>query len=503
MNSPAQSAEQMRGEVAFRRFHAGGVNDGTLAYMRLACGERRGLFRDLALRGVAVSPFLELGAETGAVSLLLTNDLKADGLALDLSRDVFAALPAYAARLDLPRLPSRAWGDAHGLPLRNNALPFAVSWGTLHHFPDARPILAELRRVLAPGGMLLVGDEPVRRRLSLHLSRTRALHALPPWMRFLLRVHVLPWFVDVDGREAVEAGAAEMQFSRATYKRLLAGAFERVEMSDHPYITAMIRAGGPLARLALRPLGRELAAKAEVAWFGGAIGARCVKEPEVGASWLAEPGLRPVHEAPGAGARRFLLRKRAGQTTLGIHFASKADDVGFVVDGIAVSPRPLADPRALELALPDDAVRRGTIRLELKSSHEARPAHFVFTDHQGRNPFWIDCAAPMPAAPDIEAALGCPACWTVSERCRADLCGEPCRAHERDGLETKGNRVSVRAGANIDFRAVAACPVGAIDRPALTRADETTCRCPQCGGVYPISDGIIDLLTPRARKALA
>jgi SAM-dependent methyltransferase/uncharacterized protein YbaR (Trm112 family) len=494
MTSLAQSDEQMRGEASFRRFHAAGVNDGTLAYMQLAVRERRGLFRDLALRGVAVSPFLELGAETGAISLLLANDLAAAGLALDLSRDALAAMPAYAARLALPNLPHRAWGDAHGLPLRNNALPFAVAWGALHHFPDPRPVLAELRRVLAPGGMLLVGDEPVRRLLALHLSRTRTLHSLPAWTRALLHLHLLPWFVDVDGREAVEAGAQ--------YKRWLAGAFERVEMSDHPYVTAMIRAAGPLARLLLWPLGRTRATKAEVMLFGGAIGARCRKDPETGGVWLAEGGQRPMHEAPAAGMRCLLLRKRAGLDRLRVYFETKPDRLTVLIDDLPIAARPFA-PDALDFALPADALQRSTIRLVLNSTDEIRPAHFVFADAAGRNSFWIDCAAPPSPAPDIERALACPACWTVTARCRADLCGQPCLEKARDSLAVQQNRMTVRANAGVDPAAVAVCPVNAIDRPPLSCTADDEWSCPQCGQKYATTDGIMNLLTPRARKALS
>ncbi len=500
MSPSAQSDEQMRGEVAFRRFHQQGVNKGTLAYMRLACRERRGLFHDLALRGATLSPFLELGAETGANSLLLTNDLHADGLALDLSRDALAALPAYAAELRYDRQPHRAWGDAHGLPLRNGALPFAVVWGTLHHFTDPRPVLAELRRVLAPGALLLVGDEPVRRRLSLHLTRTRTLAALPPWQRLLLRAHLLPWAVDVDGREAVDAGATEMQFARRTYKQMLAAAFERVELTDHPYVTATIRSAGPLARLLLWPLGPVLSAKAQVAWFGGAIGARCWKEPGAGGAWLDGAVARPLHLAPAGGPRSFLLRKRVGHDCLALHFAAEPEALKVFIDGEAADARP-SGTNVREMNLPPAAVLRGTIRLDLDSPAATPLAHIVFTGERERTPLWSVCAAPEPPAPDIAGALACPACWTVAPRCRADLCGTPCLAFG-GGLARAGLQVAVRDHAAVDPRAVAACPVAAIDRPALVPASGEAYLCSRCQARYAVTGGIADLLTPRARKAL-
>jgi hypothetical protein len=180
--------------------------------------------------------------------------------------------------------------------------------------------------------------------------------------------------------------------------------------------------------------------------FGGAIGARCRKDPETGGVWLAEGGQRPMHEAPAAGMRCLLLRKRAGLDRLRVYFETKPDRLTVLIDDLPIAARPFA-PDALDFALPADALQRSTIRLVLNSTDEIRPAHFVFADAAGRNSFWIDCAAPPSPAPDIERALACPACWTVTARCRADLCGQPCLEKARDSLAVQQNRMTVRANA--------------------------------------------------------
>jgi SAM-dependent methyltransferase len=42
--------------------------------------------------------------------------------------------------------------DAESLPFPDNTFDFVYSWGVLHHTPGTRPAIAELRRVLKPGG---------------------------------------------------------------------------------------------------------------------------------------------------------------------------------------------------------------------------------------------------------------------------------------------------------------------------------------------------------------
>jgi len=484
-----QNDAELRGEAEFRRFHAHGVNEPTLDYLRMCLTERRDLFRDLALRESRLSPFVEIGAETGVNSLLLTGDLGAAGLALDISRDALAVMPQYAERLHVAALPWRVWGDAYSLPLRNDSLALAVCWGALHHLADPRPALAELRRVLAPGGLLLVGDEPVRRRLSLRLGRTRDYRALGGAARWLVRAHLLPWLMSIGGREAVAAGAAEWQFSRRAYKIWLTEAFEQVDLQDYPYTTATIRSAGPAARGLLSLLGPTWAPKAEVAWFGGAIGARCRKAPE---PLIAAPAAGP------AGRRTYLLRKQPGHDRLRVIGPFTSTPV-LRIDGETVIP----DGDG-QLILPPASHRRGAVKLET----DGPPLeHFVFTGGEANRPLWLPPPRSTAPVESVEAALACPACWTVNERCRPDLCGRPCTAAAPAGvMRPAGGRMVVETGREPGWRAVRACPAGAIERPALQPPSDAdgspVYRCPQCGTDYSTEDGIVDLRSPRARRVL-
>lgn len=506
MPSPTQERRlrQMRGEVNFRRFHALGPDPRTLDYLQLCYEQRRGLFRDLALRGAATSPFLEIGAETGANSLLLTNDLQADGIALDISRDALAAMPAYAERMKLARLPMRLCADAHRLPLRNNSLPLAIVWGTLHHFVDPAPVLAEIRRVLAPGGLLAIGDEPVRRLLSLHLARTRTLHSLPPWQRVLLRGHVLPWLVDVDGAEAVAAGATEMQFTRGQYKRMLTDHFEEVLLSDQPYITADIRAAGPLGRALLAPLGASLAAKAEVTLFGGAIGAHCRKLPTPTAAWLDEGVARSLSTAPAQGRRHFVLRKRAIHRQLEILFAAPLDAAMRVfIDDQPLTPTATQRPDRLRVALPEASKPHSMVRLTIDAGEaNAEVSGFVLSDDHGGAVLWSPALPPPDVAGKASGALACPHCMTVNNRCRADLCGRPCLTHAAGALRIEGDKAVAQA-AEIPPAAVAACPASAIDRPPLVQRPETgDFTCLVCGTDFAPQDDIFTLLDHESAREL-
>jgi len=51
-------------------------------------------------------------------------------------------------------------GDAGRLPFRDAAFDLVVARGVLHHLPDVAAALAEWRRVLAPGGAVVLVSEP-------------------------------------------------------------------------------------------------------------------------------------------------------------------------------------------------------------------------------------------------------------------------------------------------------------------------------------------------------
>jgi SAM-dependent methyltransferase len=117
-----------------------------------------------ALGGWPDRPFgdaLEIGSGTGYFSLnLMQLGLIERLTATDISPRMLAELRATAARLGL-EVETRTL-DAERLPFGDRSFDFAFGHAVLHHLPDLEAALAELRRVLRPGGTLAFCGEPSR-----------------------------------------------------------------------------------------------------------------------------------------------------------------------------------------------------------------------------------------------------------------------------------------------------------------------------------------------------
>ncbi|MCX7886209.1 MAG: class I SAM-dependent methyltransferase, partial [Verrucomicrobiae bacterium] len=98
--------------------------------------------------------FLEVGAGTGREGHRLA-ELGARVILLDIS---WEALRLSRTVSDLPRL---VRGDALRAPFADGTFDFLYHQGLLEHFRDPMPLLRENRRLLKPGGYLLV-DVPQR-----------------------------------------------------------------------------------------------------------------------------------------------------------------------------------------------------------------------------------------------------------------------------------------------------------------------------------------------------
>src|SRR5947207_12711104 len=102
---------------------------------------------------------LEVGAGTGFFLLNLWQaGFVEEAHATDLSLGMLGACGANARRLGCGL--RTAAGDAEALPYADGAFDLVVGHAFLHHLPDYKAAIAEMRRVLRPGGALLIAGEP-------------------------------------------------------------------------------------------------------------------------------------------------------------------------------------------------------------------------------------------------------------------------------------------------------------------------------------------------------
>lgn len=111
------------------------------------------------LRHLELAPgqaLADLGCGTGALLGAVAaapggGDIRMVGL------DVTPSMLAYARRRLPPSVPLVA-ADAGALPLRDATLDTVVSVSSFHYWADPAAALAEVRRVLRPGGRLVITD---------------------------------------------------------------------------------------------------------------------------------------------------------------------------------------------------------------------------------------------------------------------------------------------------------------------------------------------------------
>jgi len=100
---------------------------------------------------------LDFGCGTGTLGLRLAQDHAARLIFADASPAMLAVLRGKLAGLNLPEAQVIETGKG-SLPLPAATVDLAVSLMALHHIEDAAGALRTLRRLLIPGGLLLLGD---------------------------------------------------------------------------------------------------------------------------------------------------------------------------------------------------------------------------------------------------------------------------------------------------------------------------------------------------------
>ena len=124
---------------------------------------------------------LEIGAGTGYFGLNLTlSGVVGEYTATDISPGMLDALSASAERLGVEV--DTDCCDASALPFPNDSFDIVFGHAVLHHLPDLPGAMAELRRVLRPGGVIAFCGEPSHYgdRLA-ELPKRMAFRAAPAW----------------------------------------------------------------------------------------------------------------------------------------------------------------------------------------------------------------------------------------------------------------------------------------------------------------------------------
>ena len=202
----AQSFAVKRAQVEFHNFASLGEPERA---MRVYAEEnvRRGqVIRNHLVFLGELSPFLEIGSNVGHTSYMLANQFGAEGFALDLSADSLRYGVALQDAWGLSRAPVRVAGDAANLPFAGGSLRMVCAFQMLSQFMNIESVFLEVKRVLAPGGVFLFAEEPLKRLLTLGLYRCPYYETMKRWERKMYDWGLLGYLVrDVIGAHQEES----------------------------------------------------------------------------------------------------------------------------------------------------------------------------------------------------------------------------------------------------------------------------------------------------------
>lgn len=202
----AQSFSVKRAQVEFHNFASLGEPERVIA-LYAEENRRRGALISAHRAFIGeMTPFLEIGANAGHTSYMLANEFGAGGFALDISADSLRHGTFLQDYWHLPRAPIRIAGDAVHLPFAEGSLRFVMAYQLLSQFMNLETVFLEVKRVLAPGGVFLFAEEPLKRMLSLRLYRCPYYDTMKPWERKLYDWGLLGYLVrDVIGAHQEES----------------------------------------------------------------------------------------------------------------------------------------------------------------------------------------------------------------------------------------------------------------------------------------------------------
>jgi ubiquinone/menaquinone biosynthesis C-methylase UbiE len=202
----SQAFSVKRAQVEFHNFASLGEFDRAVGVYAEENTRRGAIIRNHLEFIGPMSPFLEIGANAGHTSYMLANEFGAEGFALDISADALRHGLALKDQWGLAKSPIRVAGDAANLPFEDGSIQFVLAFQMLSQFMNMESVFLEVKRVLAPGGIFLFAEEPLKRKLSARLYRCPYYQSMKPWERKLYDWGLLGYLVrDVIGAHQEES----------------------------------------------------------------------------------------------------------------------------------------------------------------------------------------------------------------------------------------------------------------------------------------------------------
>ncbi len=202
----AQSLSVKRAEVEWHNFASLGQPERALEIYADQNRRRGTVIRNHLDFIGPMTPFLEIGSSAGHSSYMMANEFGAAGFALDISADALRHGIYLQEAWKLDRAPVRVAGDAANLPFRDGSLRMVLAFQMLSQFIGMERVFEEVNRVLAPGGIFLFAEEPLKRMLTLRLYRCPYYETMKPWERKLHDWGLLGYLVrDVIGAHQEES----------------------------------------------------------------------------------------------------------------------------------------------------------------------------------------------------------------------------------------------------------------------------------------------------------
>ena len=193
----------------------------------------------LASAGVSLSPYIEIGAERCQRSLVMENDLKAEGISVDISYDMLKSCDYYRKRFTKEKKPMRICCDANELPFKSNSVPFIFCYQTIHHFQDIIPVIQKIHRVISPGGHFFFDEEPYKRMLHINLYKTKKLYSKESINSSRIR-EAIDWFFAKKNCNEVDYGIIENNDILINTWKSALSSFEKRDVELHSVVVSKL-----------------------------------------------------------------------------------------------------------------------------------------------------------------------------------------------------------------------------------------------------------------------